>query len=76
MYRWTLLWACSFTMARRLTREEGLLAGGSSGTAVAGAMKFVQGGGTGTVIVVLPDTGRSYVSKLYNESWLRSKGIG
>lgn len=66
----------TFAMARRLTREEGIFAGGSSGTAVAGALKFAEkNSALGTIVVILPDTGRSYVSKLYNDDWLKSKGF-
>ncbi|MDA4113807.1 MAG: cysteine synthase family protein [Thaumarchaeota archaeon] len=66
----------TFSMARRLTREEGIFAGGSSGTAVAGALKFAEKNSTmSTIVAILPDTGRSYVSKFYNDDWLRSKGL-
>jgi cystathionine beta-synthase len=66
----------TFKMARRLTREEGMLVGGSSGAAVAGALKFAAGNeALRTIVVILPDTGRGYVGKLYNEDWLKSKGL-
>jgi cystathionine beta-synthase len=66
----------TFAMARRLTREEGIFAGGSSGTAVSGALRFAEeNGGLHSIVVILPDTGRSYVSKLYNDEWLKSKGF-
>ncbi len=68
----------SFLMARRLAREEGLFVGGSSGAAVAGAMKWLAGRpvpeGT-TVLVILPDSGDRYLSKFYSDDWLREKGI-
>ncbi len=67
----------TFGVARRLAREEGMFVGGSSGAAMAGSLKFAKENDTlGTIVVILPDTGRSYVSKLYNEDWLRSKGLG
>jgi cystathionine beta-synthase len=62
----------SFLMGRRLAREEGLLAGGSCGTAMAGAMKVAKDMLEGTVMVVLlPDSGERYLSKMYNDDWMR-----
>ncbi len=64
----------SFLMARRLAREEGLFAGGSSGAAVAGALKWLakrplpEGA---TVVVLLPDSGDRYLSKFYSDEWMR-----
>jgi cystathionine beta-synthase len=67
----------SFQMARRLAKEEGLLAGGSSGTAVAGAAKFAKRhlGRGETVVVILPDTGRNYLSKLFNDQWMKENSF-
>lgn len=66
----------SFAMARRLAREEGLLVGGSSGTAVAAALKYAEGLEPGKLIVVLlPDTGRNYLSKIFSDDWMRQKGF-
>jgi len=66
----------SFLMARRLTREEGLLAGGSSGTAVAGMMKIAHRfTDDDVVIVLLPDSGERYLSKIYNDDWMRENGF-
>ena len=66
----------SFAMAMRLTREEGIFAGGSSGTAVAGALRLAkENPHLGQVVVMIPDSGRNYVSKFYNEEWRRSKGL-
>lgn len=66
----------SFLMARRLTREEGLMAGGSSGTAVAGLLKAAVQFKDGDVIVVLlPDSGERYISKIYNDDWMRENGF-
>ncbi len=62
----------SFLMARRLTREEGLFVGGSAGTAVAGTLKYAeQLGEKDVVVVLLPDTGERYLSKIYNDDWMR-----
>ena len=71
----------AFAAARRLTREEGILAGGSCGTALVAALTVAReltdaGEGAGKVIVVLlPDSGRSYLSKLYNDEWMRVNGL-
>jgi cystathionine beta-synthase len=66
----------TFRMARRLTREEGIFAGGSSGAAVVGALRFAEKNQQlKQVVVILPDTGRGYLSKLYDDAWLRSKGM-
>lgn len=66
----------SFVMARRLAREEGLLVGGSSGTAVAAAVKYAERLKGGEVVVaILPDTGGNYVSKLFDDEWLKKNGL-
>jgi len=71
----------AFVAARRLTREEGILAGESCGTVLVAAMTVARelvaaGEGAGKVIVVLlPDSGRSYLSKLYNDEWMRVNGL-
>jgi cystathionine beta-synthase len=66
----------SFGMARRLAREEGIFAGGSSGAAVHVAVQIARELGTGKVVVVpLPDGGRSYVSKFYSDEWMRDNGF-
>jgi cystathionine beta-synthase len=71
----------AFAAARRLTREEGILAGGSCGTALVAALTVARelvaaGDGAGKVIVVLlPDSGRSYLSKVYNDEWMRVNGL-
>jgi len=66
----------SFTMARRLAREEGIFAGGSSGAAVHVAVQVAREMGRGKVIVVpLPDTGRAYISKFFSDEWMRDNGF-
>jgi len=66
----------SFLMARRLTREEGILAGGSAGTAVAGMLKIApRFTAEDVVVVLLPDTGERYISKIYNDEWMRENGF-
>ncbi len=66
----------SFGTARRLAREEGILAGGSAGTALHAAIVTAQRMPLGSVIVVLlPDTGRNYLSKFHSDSWLLAEGF-
>jgi cystathionine beta-synthase len=66
----------SFEMTRRLAREEGLLVGGSSGLAVSAALKLAEDLGPDDVIVVLlPDSGRGYLGKIFNEKWMQSYGF-
>ncbi len=68
--------AQAFTMARRLAREEGIFAGGSSGAAVHVALQVARELGAGkTVVVPLPDGGRSYVSKFFSDEWMRDNGF-
>jgi cystathionine beta-synthase len=66
----------SFLLARRITREEGILVGGSSGTALHAALEVARDLDEGaTIVVILPDTGRNYLSKLYSETWMRQYGF-
>jgi len=68
--------AQSFAMARRLAREEGLFAGGSSGAAVHVAVQLARELGRGkTIVVPLPDGGRSYISKFFSDEWMRDNGF-
>jgi cystathionine beta-synthase len=73
----------AFDMARRLTREEGILAGGSCGTAMVAALdecrrlmrEEPETAPGRVVVVILPDGGRNYLSKLYNDEWMRAHGL-
>ena len=66
----------SFTIARRLAREEGIFAGGSSGAAVHVALQVARELGRGKVVLVpLPDGGRAYISKFYSDEWMRDNGF-
>ncbi len=67
----------SFLTARRMTMEEGLIVGGSCGTAVWAALHIGKDLGPDDVIVVLvPDSGRGYLSKLYDDRWMADHGFG
>ena len=66
----------SFLMARRVVREEGLLVGGSSGTAVAAAVRVAHELPKDAVlVVVMPDSGRGYMSKIFNDEWMIANGF-
>jgi cystathionine beta-synthase len=66
----------SFAAARRVTREEGLLIGGSGGTAVYAALEVAADlGPEHVVVVLLPDSGRGYLSKLYDDEWMAEFGF-
>lgn len=68
----------SFLMLRRLVREEGIFAGVSCGSAVAGALKYArreQLGEDKLVVVILPDSGTRYLSKAFNDDWMRENGL-
>lgn len=67
----------AFQMARRLAREEGILAGGAAGCAVVAALHYgsrPENAGK-TIVALLPDTGRNYLSKIYNEDWMRDNDL-
>lgn len=68
----------SLLMARRLVREEGIFCGGSSGSAVIGAIKYARQhklGPDDVVVVILPDSGSRYLSKLFDDDWMRENGF-
>lgn len=66
----------SFLMARRVCREEGLLVGGSSGTACVAAQRAARELPADAVMVVLlPDNGRGYLTKIFNDEWMRANGF-
>ncbi|MEU3569882.1 cystathionine beta-synthase [Kitasatospora sp. NPDC036755] len=66
----------SFQMTRRLAKEEGLLVGGSCGMAVVAALEVARGLGPDDVVVVLlPDGGRGYLSKIFNDDWMADYGF-
>jgi cystathionine beta-synthase len=67
----------SFLMARAVTRQEGILVGGSCGTAVVAALAVARDldDPDATIVVLLPDTGRQYLSKIYSDSWMLQYGM-
>ncbi|GAA2997331.1 hypothetical protein GCM10010461_03360 [Microbacterium aurantiacum] len=66
----------SFAMTRRLAREEGLFVGGSSGMAVVGALRAARTlPAEAVMVVLLPDHGRGYLSKIFDDDWMRAQGF-
>jgi cystathionine beta-synthase len=66
----------AFRMARRLAQEEGILVGGSGGTAIHAAVKVAEKlDETKMIVALLPDTGRNYLSKLYSDKWMKEQGF-
>jgi cystathionine beta-synthase len=67
----------SFVTARRVTREEGILVGGSGGMAVWGALEVARkiDDANALVVVLIPDSGRGYLSKIYSDDWMRENGF-
>jgi cystathionine beta-synthase len=74
--RWvTVTDAQSLTMTRRLAREEGILVGGSCGMAAYGAFQVAEEDHDALVVVILPDSGRGYMSKVFNDDWMIEHGF-
>jgi cystathionine beta-synthase len=68
----------SFMLTRRLVREEGIFCGGSCGSAVAGALKYAREqnlGAEAVLVVILPDSGSRYLSKVFDDDWMRENGF-
>ncbi|MDZ7694419.1 MAG: pyridoxal-phosphate dependent enzyme [Balneolaceae bacterium] len=68
----------ALTTTRRLAREEGLFVGGSCGAAVYGALEYInenQFSEDDLMVIILPDGGSQYVSKIYNNDWMKEKGL-
>jgi cystathionine beta-synthase len=66
----------SFLWARQLVRQEGIFAGGSSGSAIAGALKYCRRLTPDRLaVVILPDSGSRYLSKFYDDKWMREFGF-
>src|SRR3954449_4517265 len=69
-----------FLMTRELVRQEGLFVGGSSGAAVAGAIKYAEAnppkdGRRQNILVLLPDGAQKYLSKIFDDKWMRENGF-
>jgi cystathionine beta-synthase len=62
-------------MTRRLAREEGILVGGSCGMAAHGALQVAEKDHAEIVVVILPDSGRGYLSKIFNDDWMTERGF-
>lgn len=67
--------ADAFAMARRLAPEEGILVGGSGGMAVVGALRVAAEYPEKLTVVIIPDSGRSYLSKIFNDEWMAANGF-
>ena len=65
----------AFSMTRELANAEGLLVGGSCGMAVAGALRVAEEDHDKLVVVILPDSGRNYLSKIFDDDWMREQGF-
>ena len=66
----------SFLMTRRLAREEGIFAGGSSGSAVWAVIQIAQDmKQKKNIVVILPDSGSRYMSKVYDDGWMKANGF-
>lgn len=65
----------SFAMARRLAKVEGVLTGGSGGLAVEAALRVAAEDESKLVVVLIPDSGRGYLSKVFNDEWMSSQGF-
>jgi cystathionine beta-synthase len=66
----------AFAMTRRVVREEGLLVGGSCGMALVGAIRAAERYPDDLVVVILPDGGRNYLSKIFDDEWMAEHGFG
>lgn len=65
----------AFKMTRRLAELEGILVGGSCGMAVEGALRVARTNPDKLVVVILPDSGRNYLSKIFNDDWMAEQGF-
>ena len=65
----------SFAMTRRLAHEEGLLVGGSCGMAAVAGLRIADEDHERLVVVILPDSGRGYLSKVFNDQWMKANGF-
>src|SRR5881227_2044111 len=66
-----------FLLTREIVRQEGIFCGGSSGAAVAGAIRYAEqlGDEKKNIVVLLPDSAQKYLSKIFDDEWMRSNGF-
>jgi cystathionine beta-synthase len=66
-----------FTLTREVVRQEGIFCGGSSGAAIAGAIRYAEqlGEQKKNIVVLLPDSAQKYLSKIFDDEWMRSNGF-
>ncbi len=65
----------AYQMARELAKKEAILTGSSGGAALVAALQYAEKLKEGTIVVLIPDTGRQYLSKVYSEEWLHKHGL-
>lgn len=65
----------SYLFCRQLLKAEGLFLGSSGGAAVLGALRYARTMQRGTMVVLVPDSGRNYLTRVYNDEWMREKGF-
>ena len=65
----------AFAITRQLVSDEGILAGGSCGMALAGAIRAAEKYPSELVVAILPDGGRNYLSRIFNDEWMAEQGL-
>jgi cystathionine beta-synthase len=65
----------AYQMARELAKREAILTGSSGGAALVAALRYAEKVRAGTIVVLIPDTGRQYLSKVYSNEWWRKQGL-
>ncbi len=65
----------SYAIARELVRKEGVMTGSSGGSAMLAALRYAEKVKQGTLVVLIPDSGRAYLGKVYSDQWMREKGL-
>jgi cystathionine beta-synthase len=65
----------AYQMARELAKKEAILTGSSGGAALVAALRYAEKVRAGTIVVLIPDTGRQYLSKVYSDEWWRKQGL-
>jgi cystathionine beta-synthase len=65
----------SYAMTRELVRKEGIMTGSSGGSAMLAVLRYAEKVKQGTLVVLIPDSGRAYLGKVYSDEWMREKGL-